>query len=82
MKNKIIFSDITLRESEQINATGLSFREKLELAKLLEKLNVDVIETGFVGDMHADSVLVKTIAGTINNSIISVPVPLNEATIE
>ena len=82
MKNKIIFSDITLRESEQINATGLSFREKLELAKLLEKLNVDVIETGFVGDMHADSVLVKTIAGTINNSIISVPVPLSEATIE
>lgn len=42
--------DMTLRASGQLSASGLSFKEKLEIAKLLEKLRVDVVETGYIGE--------------------------------
>ena len=39
----IKIADISLRESEKIYASRMSFGEKLEMAKLLEKLRIDVI---------------------------------------
>jgi 2-isopropylmalate synthase len=75
--NSIDIVDITLRISEQTAASGLSFKEKLELAKLLEKLHVDVIETGYVGDAPADKVIVAAIADTVSRSIVSVPVGID-----
>ncbi len=78
---KIEIVDITLRVSGQLSASGLSFKEKLEIAKLLEKLRVDVIETGCIGDAPADKVAIRTIADTIVESVVSVPVGLSEAEI-
>ncbi len=79
--HKIEIVDITLRVSGQLAASGLSFKEKLEIAKLLEKLRVDVIETGYIEDSPADKVTVRTIADTITGSVVSVPVGLSEAEI-
>ncbi|MEA4969617.1 MAG: alpha-isopropylmalate synthase regulatory domain-containing protein [Candidatus Pelethousia sp.] len=78
---KIEIVDITLRVSGQLSASGLSFKEKLEIAKLLEKLRVDVIETGYIGDAPADQAAIRTIADTISESVVSVPVGLLEADI-
>ena len=73
-------SDLTLRESELARGSDLSFREKLELAKLLERLGVDVIETGYVNESKAAAVTVRTIATTISRTILCCPVvPETEA---
>ena len=74
----IKIADITLRESEETQASRLSFKEKLETAKLLEKLLVDVIETGPVGDSPADSAFIRTLASTLEYSTVSVPVTLDK----
>lgn len=47
MDNKIIIFDTTLRDGEQSPGAALNVFEKVEIAKQLEKLNVDAIEAGF-----------------------------------
>jgi len=78
----ITISDISLRESEQIHAARLSFKEKLETAKLLEKLQIDVIETGYVGDSRTDAVSIRMLASTIEYSAICVPVTLDKQQVD
>jgi len=78
----IKISDITLWESEQVHAAKLSFKEKLETAKLLEKLQVDVIETGTVGDSPADAAFIRTLATTLEYSTLCVPVLLDKANVD
>jgi len=67
MDNIIIF-DTTLRDGEQAAGAGLTAREKLEIAKQLEKLGVDVIEAGFPisspGDFEAVQLIAKEIQGS------------------
>lgn len=65
MKNiKII--DVSLREIQNSDLT-LSFKEKLEIAKKLDELGVDVIEFG--GSLEkADEVLVKTVSTCLTKS--------------
>jgi 2-isopropylmalate synthase len=75
---KIKIADISLRESEQVYAARLSFKEKLETAKLLEKLQIDVIETGPVGDAPADAAFIRTLASTLDHSVLCVPVTLDK----
>ena len=79
---EIMIADISLRESELDYAARLSFKEKLETAKLLDKLQADVIETGYVGDHPADQAFIRTLASTLENSVICVPVTLDKADAE
>ena len=79
---EVIITDISLRESEQVYAARMSFKEKLETAKLLEKLRVDVIETGSIGDSPADMAFIRTLAATLENSIVSVPVSLDKQNVD
>ena len=78
----IRIADISLRESEQVYAARLSFKEKLETAKLLEKLRVDIIETGAVGDSPADMAFIRTLASTLEYSMVSVPVSLDKQSVD
>ena len=66
----IRISDITLRQKA---ADILTFREKLELARLLDRLCVDVIELARIEKAKADSLYIKSIVNTVKESIISVP---------
>jgi 2-isopropylmalate synthase len=54
---KVIIFDTTLRDGEQAAGTSLNLQEKLEIARQLDKLGVDVIEAGFpassIGDFEA-----------------------------
>ncbi len=45
--DKVIVFDTTLRDGEQAAGGTLNIQEKLEIARQLEKLRVDVIEAGF-----------------------------------
>jgi len=75
MKNLII-SDMTLKQA--YGAYDLSFKEKIEIAKLLDKLKVSVIELAPVSGSKVDDVLVRTICSCVKNSIVSIPVSLEK----
>ncbi len=62
---RVIIFDTTLRDGEQAAGGTLNIQEKLEIARQLEKLGVDVIEAGFPvtspGDFEAVSLIAKEI---------------------
>ena len=47
-KDKLIIFDTTLRDGEQSPGASMTKDEKLRIAKVLEKLRVDVIEAGLL----------------------------------
>ena len=73
---RITISDITLKEANGLY--DLSFKEKIEIAKLLDKLNVSVIELPCVSGSKVDDVLVRTICSCVKNSTVSLAVSLGE----
>ncbi len=62
MSNRIIIFDTTLRDGEQSPGASLNVYEKLEIARQLAKLRVDVIEAGFPVSSPAQFEAVKRIA--------------------
>lgn len=74
----IRISDITMKQS----GLSLSFKEKLELSKLLDKLGVSVIELEEIENVKIDSLLIKSIASAVKESAICVPVELNNESVE
>ena len=66
MDNIVIF-DTTLRDGEQSPGCSMNLREKIEVAKCLEKLKVDVIEAGFAISSPGDFESVSTIASTVKD---------------
>lgn len=70
MKRVYIF-DTTLRDGEQTPGVNLNKNEKLEIAKQLEKLGVDVIEVGFPVTSDGDFEAVKLIAQNIKGPVIT-----------
>jgi isopropylmalate/homocitrate/citramalate synthase len=45
--NKLIIFDTTLRDGEQSPGASMTKEEKVRIAKMLERMRVDVIEAGF-----------------------------------
>jgi 2-isopropylmalate synthase len=64
---RIYIFDTTLRDGEQSPGASLNIEEKLEIAKQLARLGVDVIEAGFPitssGDFEAVRLIAKEIKG-------------------
>ncbi len=73
---KISITDITLRRAAEGGTLG--FKEKLEIAKALDQLNVSAIELAPLGESKADSIFVKTLASLIHNTALSLPVGLTQ----
>ena len=70
-EDKVIIFDTTLRDGEQSAGAGLTTQEKLEIAKQLERLGVDVIEAGFAASSPGDFEAVQTIAREVRKPIIA-----------
>jgi len=66
----LIIFDTTLRDGEQSPGATMNKAEKLRIAKILEKLRVDVIEAGFAIASQGDFDAIKSIAETIKGSTI------------
>jgi 2-isopropylmalate synthase len=62
--------DTTLRDGEQSPGATLNLPEKLEIARLLEALGVDVIEAGFPISSEGDFQSVKAISEIVQKSIV------------
>ena len=70
MSDKVIIFDTTLRDGEQCPGASMNLREKMEVARQLARLNVDVIEAGFPVISDGDFEAVRTIASEIKGPII------------
>jgi 2-isopropylmalate synthase len=70
MSRKIYIFDTTMRDGEQTAGVTLTFNEKLELARQLAALNVDVIEAGFPYASPGDFKAVQAIAELIKGPVI------------
>jgi len=70
MARRIAIFDTTLRDGEQVPGCGLSKNEKLKIAKELEALGVDVIESGFPISSPGDFESVRLLSKEIKNSSI------------
>ncbi len=62
--------DTTLRDGEQCPGASMNLREKMEVARQLARVNVDVIEAGFPVISSGDFEAVQTIAEEIRGPII------------
>jgi 2-isopropylmalate synthase len=69
-KEKIIIFDTTLRDGEQAFTSSLSVKQKVRIARQLERLKVDVIEAGFPISSPGDFESVATIAREIRGPVI------------
>ncbi|MBN8209934.1 2-isopropylmalate synthase [Bacillus sp. NTK071] len=68
---KINVFDTTLRDGEQSAGVNLNALEKLEIAKQLERLGVDIMEAGFPAASSGDFQGVKNIADTVRNASVT-----------
>ena len=75
----IKISDVTMKQTGEIS---LSFKEKIELAKLLDKLGVSVIELEGIHNAKIDALRIKSIAMAVQGSIVAVPVALNRESVQ
>ncbi|MBQ5995701.1 MAG: hypothetical protein IJL63_07580 [Clostridia bacterium] len=62
--------------------SSFGFKEKIEIARQLEKLNVDTIELPAIKSKRADILLVRTIASFAKKSIISVAAGLSDESVD
>jgi 2-isopropylmalate synthase len=68
--DRVIIFDTTLRDGEQAAGGMLNAQEKLEIARQLERLNVDVIEAGFPISSPGDFEAVRLIAREVRKPAI------------
>jgi len=68
--DKVIIFDTTLRDGEQAAGATLNIQEKLEIAKQLESLGVDVIEAGMPVNSRTELEAVSLISKEVRNSTI------------
>ena len=78
--NQIRISDVTMKQTGP--EISLSFKEKIELSKLLDKLEVSVIELEPIVQTKIDSLRIKSVAAAVKRSIVAVPVALNEQSVQ
>src|SRR6202166_1039929 len=71
MSDKVIIFDTTLRDGEQCPGASMNLREKMEIARQLQRLNVDVIEAGFPVISDGDFEAVQKIATEVRGPIIA-----------
>src|SRR5437764_12730177 len=69
-RDRVIVFDTTMRDGEQSPGASMSLEEKLELAKILEDMRVDVIEAGFPIASNGDFEAVFQIAKIVTESTV------------
>jgi len=70
---EVRISDVSMKFFSNSKEVSLTFKKKLELAKLLDKLSVSVIETEGIEQEKVDSLRIKSMAMAVKNSTLAVP---------
>jgi len=69
--DRIFIFDTTLRDGEQSPGASMSVQQKLEIAKLLKNIGVDIIEAGFPISSPKQFEAVKSISETVRGPVIA-----------
>src|SRR6478609_9192658 len=80
--NRVIIFDTTLRDGEQSPGCSMNLGEKMEMARMLADLGVDVIEAGFPIASPGDFESVQAIARQVHGPIIAGLARCNPADID
>lgn len=70
MSERLLIFDTTLRDGEQVPGCQLSTIEKVQVARALEELGVDVIEAGFPASSPGDFHSVECLASAVSKPIV------------
>ncbi|TDJ62062.1 MAG: 2-isopropylmalate synthase [Proteobacteria bacterium] len=70
MSDHLIVFDTTLRDGEQSPGASMTREEKIRIAKILERMRVDIIEAGFPAASPGDFEAVRAVAETITDSTV------------
>ena len=70
----IRITDMTLPACAAIPGTSFSFKERLEIAKCLDRLHPDILELPALVNPTADALLMRTISTTVRSCGVSMPV--------
>ena len=70
-KERVLLLDTTLRDGEQSAGIGMTGEEKMEIARQLQRMQVDIIEAGFAASSPGDFEAVSNIAKEIDGPIIA-----------
>ena len=70
MSSRVYIFDTTLRDGEQSPGASLNVEQKIEIARQLERLGVDVIEAGFPISSPGDFLAVQSIARIVKNATV------------
>ena len=71
MSDRVIIFDTTLRDGEQCPGASLNPQQKLEIARQLDRLGVDVIEAGFAVSSPGDFEGVNIVASQVKRPVIA-----------
>lgn len=71
MRDTVLFFDTTLRDGEQTPGVSFQLSEKVEFARALEALGVDMIEAGFAGASKGDFEAVQAISRSVQTGVCS-----------
>jgi len=82
MPEKVFIFDTTLRDGEQSPGCSMNLEEKLQMARQLERLGVDILEAGFPIASQGDFEAVKAVAAEIRKPIIAALARANELDIK
>ena len=69
--DKVLIFDTTLRDGEQSAGIGLTTAEKLDIARQLDRLGVDIIEAGFAASSPGDFEAVRAISAEVRRPVIA-----------
>ncbi len=69
-RERLIIFDTTLRDGEQSPGASMTREEKVRIAKMLEKMRVDVIEAGFAIASPGDFASVKAVAEAVQDATV------------
>jgi 2-isopropylmalate synthase len=82
MDDRVLIFDTTLRDGEQSAGASMTVDEKVEIARQLEKLNVDIIEAGFPISSPGDFEAVQAIAREVRKPVIAALARANPADVD
>ena len=71
MRDAVFFLDTTLRDGEQTPGVSFSLGDKVDLARRLETLGVDMIEAGFAGASPGDFEAVRAVSRAVKTGVCS-----------
>jgi len=70
MTDRLVIFDTTLRDGEQSPGASMTKEQKVRIAKVLEKMRVDVIESGFPIASEGDFESVRAVAESVSGSTV------------